>query len=248
MKKNMLSIATVMVVAISFHGCGESTKKTESNNEVKIDRANYYPKSSETRNWIEISENITKRTRDTNYFDEKIVLTNNFISYETNNTIHTKLEIKNDEIKISYPNRGTKEIENRNVALGGIIFSNFSSSTQTIDGISKNVEKTKECILEKRLNGFKADIQLEISYTGEILREKCTIKEETTFSNQNKTHVSIDIKYRYIKKGKGYLAFIDKNCYLLNKEYSNDNQLFYDLNDSSLTCDRVLNMKNLLLK
>lgn len=245
----MLSIATIMVLILGVNGCGESSDNREKNNEVKIDRAEYLPQSSETQNWVEIVDDSKQETRNTNYYDKKIVLKDNIISYETNNTIDIEEKITNDDIIVSYLITGDTEIENRNVALGESFLSSFSSSDLTLNGITRKIETTIECILEKKLDTFVADTQLNINYEGELIREKCTTKKETTFSNeQNETHISIDISYGYVEKNKGYLAFTDKDCHILDKEHSHDNQLYYDLNDSSPTCDIVINSKKLLLK
>jgi len=248
MKIKIFSMATTMALTIGFNGCGESTTSSENNNnEVRIDLAQYLPKSSVTENWVKIVDDSNKTTRDTSHYVEKIVRKDNLISYELDNKVRRTIEIGKEDINISDTN-SSDSIETRHVALGGIISSSFSSVSRTINGgISRKVETTQKCIVEKRVDTFLADTALDIRYEGDLVRQKCTrIKEEIFSSDANKTYITRDISYSYAKKDKGLVAFINRNCFVKDLAYTSATGSLYRLDDNSQTCNIVVVKKNLL--
>jgi len=279
MNIKILSIAMLIVLTTGFNGCGSSTDNTSPNpsteNDGKTDLSEYLPTVNETRKMINIIKDSNKNTTDTIYSDEKIVRLNNSITYEKNNIINTKVEIKDDSIITTYSPSMSVTLENRYVALGGII----PQGTQTQkarfenpDGIVKESNITNECVFDKKLTKLSnntedsvhiADTVLNSSYEGDFISQKCTKTRTDKFiyndkSIADKIFISTDISYSYAQKSKGVVAFMDRNCWVKDSDFNATNASFtlpslvntqniYRLDDASETCDIVVINNELLI-
>jgi len=227
-------------LTLLFIGCGSS-----STNDT-IDLSTYLEQDNMSKNYQKIVREEGETVLDTTFPTQSIVSTNqverqfpnnvkilinigestiikNEMSSEGNSSTSFKRLVKVGDTLNYYDVNETKPLEENNQEIG----------TQTIQG-------HRTCVLENRLDGFTHN---EYTYTGDIVRVKCTadvnvtIKVEDEFlvtsDYRNMTMNMVDHFYMHSKKSEGLIAFIDDDCLNNDVGMPNDNETCTDNNKDS---------------
>ena len=230
--RNVVSLGIGILLLSIFNGCGDTNSGT-----TQLDMADYYEQESSVRNIVKIYE--TNETRESRYSEENVVVDDNVITYEVNNTVGTIVTINSDDINITYPESPSLNTsQTRDFDIGDQTVYKLSSSSSTINERTIDRKEEHECIVESQLTEFVGDPTfLEERYTGDIILEKCTTTSEVYVSDLNKTFSNTDIKMFYMQKGVGQIAIVNRNCYIETDVENEDGRKIYEINDTSSQCD-----------
>lgn len=234
MKKTIVSTITLAMLSMGFSGCGSS-----SDEKIKIDLVEYYPKSSSVENRVSIFYDEDAEIHNERHYEAKVTVDGNGISYEMNNSVEIIATINSEDINISYPNRPNFNVtDKRYVAIGDEISSTYTYESREINGeVSKKTEERK-CILESKISEFEGDPNnLKEKYEGDIIVEVCTSNIEVYRGDLNLTRNHVDIEYFYLQKGIGQIAQVNRMCWHDTGYKEKDGTPVYVVNDNNTSCD-----------
>jgi len=216
MNKTIISGALLALFTTSFNGCGETTSTNGEESKAKIDFAEYFEKSNQVTNRVKIDSNTKEGLPNHEFYNAKVVVKDNVITYEVKDKIELKVTISNDDVRLTYPTTPSDNItRKRQLEIGEILSYSSSERSFTSGGIKYESKKVKKCMLESKINSFEINPKLwNQKYAGDIIVEVCTTKEELVAGDANETLNLVDIERTYFQKGKGVIAFVDDNCFI----------------------------------
>ena len=235
MKRNWLYLVPLTALII---GCGSSGDETKNEGEGSIDLRTYLEKEDITKNYKldnkELGQMLTNQ-----YYTEVCTVT------------ETKIERKIGGISDSIVNIGEKKLTNidvaddgnitttsyRHVDVGDTLYTRDINNTKILKVGSQEIGTQVElgsnsCKLVEKLTKFTKGSN---TYTGDILKTKCTKKVTITtkvkdefigsVSYLNGTEDSVDISYYYHKKDIGLIASINDDCIPTTSGYPDDDTI-----------------------
>ena len=230
MNKMIISGAVLALLAISFNGCGSTTSTNGEEAKAKIDFAEYFEKSDQVINRVSIDSHTKEKTLNRDFYNVKVVVKDNIITYEVKDKVQRKVTITNDEVNLTYPESPSDNItRKRQIEIGEMLSYSSLERSFTTGGIKYESKKVKTCKLEAKINSFEIDPKLlDQKYAGDIIVEACTTTEEIFLGESNSTLTLVDTSRTYFQKGKGIITLVDDNCFI-------EKPILY-INDNSKEC------------
>ena len=242
MQKNWLYLIPLTLIII---GCGGTDNNTTSNGEGSIDLRTYLEKENITKNY-QLTNKLAGQNLTNKYYTEATTVTTNKIERKLEGITNTIVNIEEKKLtNIDVSEEGNINISSyRHIDIGDTLFSTDINSSKTLKVGTQEVgtEKTlgtNSCKLIEKLTSF---TQGSNTYTGDILKVKCTksttittkVKDEFvgTVKYINGTEDAVDISYYYQKKDIGLIASINNDCIPVNMNYPDDTTECTDENKS----------------
>jgi len=242
----MMSGIMLSLLTISFHGCGESNTQ-----QAKIDLAEYYnPQADTVQNRVALFYNQDAEIEHEKYYESQIRVEGNRTTYEVNTTVEIISIVNKEDINTSYPNQANWNVNTQRYAtLGDEVSFSYGYELREINGqVAKKIEENR-CVLASKITEFEGDSStLKITYTGDILVQKCTNMIEVSRGDLNVTRQHVDVEYFYFKKDVGQIAQVNRTCWIDTGHKEADGSAIYVANDYNTSCDSTELFMDLLLE
>jgi len=216
-------------IALLIGGCGSSSSDTKD-----INVTDYLPATSQSKSFL------TTHDGSTDIYKEDVTVDGNKITIKVDDKISRVYTVNDSNITVENGENELVATFNKYLDVGDTLYT--TPTTQKVENITlddtilgtRTIETTISCKLDSQLEKFD-DYDI-ATYTGDILKFKCTRDEEeiTKVEDDLPSYINLsdgqettayDIYYFYMQKDKGIIAYIDNNCTITNE---NGNQVVDD--------------------